>query len=175
MIVFNCRTSGKTFTVFLCLECLFINDETTARNTLRILRLYLWRLFPSWGSETSCRLYSKTQNVVRGFFYDSRPLRIMLPLYDGSENCEIVTVVNQMIFRLNLPNRRFTELGFEMKRSLLRTDLLKCRSERLKSCTSYSDINGVGRKCPETYISYGFWELNVIWENVSKIISIFTK
>lgn len=74
-------------------------------------------------------------------------------LYDGSESCEIVTEVNEMRFRLNLPNRRFTELRFEMKRQLLRTDVLKCRGERWKN---YTNTNGGERKSPETCISSGF-------------------
>lgn len=174
MIVVNCRTSGIAFPY---VKCLFINHETTSthRNTLRILGVYPWSLFYSWDGETSCKLYSKIPNVVNGFLHDIRPLRIMSLLYDGSENCEIVTGVNEMRFRLNLPNRRFTELRFEMKRPLLRTDVLKCRSERWKNCTSYTNINGGERKSPETCLSSEFWELKIIWGNVSMIISIFTE
>jgi hypothetical protein len=175
MIVVNCRTSGKTFMECPHIKCVFINDETNTRSTLRILGLYLWSLFYSWDVETSCRLHSKTPNVVNGFLHDSRPLRIMSLLYDGSENCEIVTGVNEMRFCLNLPNRRLTELRFEMKRPLLRTDVLKCRGGSWKNYTSYTNINGEERKSPVTCISSGFWELKIIWGNVRMIISIFTE
>lgn len=175
MTVVSCRTSGKKFTAYLCIKCLFVNDETNTRSTSQILRVYLWSLFYSWDGETSRRLCNKTPNVVTGFLHDNRPLRIMSLLRDGSENCELVTGVNEMRFRLNLPNRTFTELRFEMKRPVLRTDVLKCRSERWKNCTSYTDVNEGERKSPETSISSGFWELKIIWGNVSMIISIFTE
>lgn len=155
------------------IECLFINDGTNNRSTLRILRLYLWSLFFSRDGEISRRLCIKTRNVVNGFLHDSRPLRIMSVLYGRSENCEIVTGVNQMRCRLNLPNRRFTKFRFEMnKRPLLRTGVLKYRSERWKNCTSYA--NGREPSRPEAYINWGFWELKIIWGNVM-MISIFTE
>lgn len=157
------------------IECLFINDGTNNRSTFRTLRLYLWSLFFSRDGETSRRLCIKTRNVVNGSLHDSRPLRNMSVLYGISENYEIVTGVNQTRCCLNLPNRRFTKLRFEMKkRPLLRTGVLKYRSERWKNCTSYTNINGREPSWPETYINWGFWELQIIWGNVM-MISISTE
>jgi hypothetical protein len=70
----------------------------------------------------------------------------MLPMYDvRSENCETVTRVDQMRFRLSLLHRSFAKLRVGVKRLPLRTVSVKCGCEDWNDRISRESLTGQRR------------------------------